>query len=141
MRKEQITKLYRSSTDRVLFGVCGGLGEYFNIDPVIVRILFIVLSLGGGAGVLIYFLIVLIIPEKNTSSTKKIQNSKTDIEEEVQRGNWIRSLLGIFIILFGLSFLFDQIFYPNPFRMINWNVVWAIFIMFIGANILINHKK
>ena len=57
-------RLYRSKTQRVVGGVCGGLGDYFAIDPVWFRIGFVVLALGGGSGILIYLLMWLIIPEE-----------------------------------------------------------------------------
>jgi len=54
-------RLFRSNRDRVVAGVCGGLGEYFAIDPVWFRVGFVVLALGGGSGVLIYLLMWLIV--------------------------------------------------------------------------------
>ena len=57
-------RLYKSSTNRVLFGVCGGLGEYFNIDPTIVRLLFILLVFGAGSGLAIYVVAALIMPDE-----------------------------------------------------------------------------
>ena len=51
------TRLYRSTRDRVFAGVAGGLGEYFNVDPIIFRIGFIALTLGAGSGVLIYIML------------------------------------------------------------------------------------
>ena len=56
-------KLYKSRDDRKLFGVCGGLGQYFNLDATIVRLVFIVLGLMH-IGVLFYILAALIIPEE-----------------------------------------------------------------------------
>lgn len=56
-------KLYRSSNEKMLCGVCGGIAEYFNIDPVIVRLIFVAFTLSGGAGVLFYILCALIIPK------------------------------------------------------------------------------
>jgi phage shock protein C len=55
-------RLYRSNSERVLAGICGGLGEYFALDPVWFRIGFVVLALGGGSGILIYLLMWLVIP-------------------------------------------------------------------------------
>lgn len=55
-------KFYLSSTDRKIAGVCGGIAEYFNIDSLIVRIIFIVLVLGFGTGILAYLLIWLLAP-------------------------------------------------------------------------------
>ena len=57
-------RLYRSRTNRVLSGVCGGLGEYFKIDPVIVRLVFLVLVLFGGSGLLLYLVALVIIPNE-----------------------------------------------------------------------------
>lgn len=59
-------RLYRSNTQRVIGGVCGGLGEYFAIDPVWFRIGFVVLTFGGGSGILIYLLMWLVIPPSPT---------------------------------------------------------------------------
>lgn len=56
-------KLYRSNTDRKLCGVCGGLAEYFDIDPTIIRLIFIFLTLFGGGGVLIYLICALVVPK------------------------------------------------------------------------------
>lgn len=55
-------KLYRSNKDKKLAGVCGGLGEYFQIDPVIIRLIFVLIAFGGGAGLLIYLIMALVIP-------------------------------------------------------------------------------
>jgi phage shock protein C len=55
-------KLYRSEEQRVIAGVCGGIGEYFDIDPTLVRLLAVALVLAGGSGVLGYILAWIIIP-------------------------------------------------------------------------------
>lgn len=56
-------KLYRSNTDRKLCGVCGGFAEHFDIDPTIIRLIFIFLTLFGGGGLLIYLICALVIPK------------------------------------------------------------------------------
>lgn len=56
-------KLYRSSTNSMLAGVCGGIGEYFNIDPTLVRLAWVLFSAFGGAGVLAYIVAAIIIPK------------------------------------------------------------------------------
>ena len=56
-------KLYRSSTNSMLTGVCGGIGEYFNIDPTLVRLAWVLFSVLGGAGVLAYIIAAIIIPK------------------------------------------------------------------------------
>jgi phage shock protein PspC (stress-responsive transcriptional regulator) len=54
-------RLYRSKTDRMVAGVAGGLGEYFAVDPVWFRIAFVVLTVGGGAGLLIYLVMWIVV--------------------------------------------------------------------------------
>lgn len=55
-------KLCRSIKDRKIASICGGLGEYFNIDPVIPRVLFVALMFAGGIGLLLYIIMWIIIP-------------------------------------------------------------------------------
>lgn len=55
-------RLYRSHKDKIIGGVAGGLGEYFDIDPVIIRIIFVVITIAGGWGLLAYVLCWIIIP-------------------------------------------------------------------------------
>lgn len=57
-------RLYRSRADRRIAGVCGGIAEYLAIDPTIVRILWVVLSLAGGPGVLLYIIMAAVVPEE-----------------------------------------------------------------------------
>lgn len=56
-------RLYRSNRDRILGGVAGGIGEYFDVDPTLVRLAWVILALAGGFGVLAYIIAWLIIPE------------------------------------------------------------------------------
>lgn len=64
-------KLYRSKSNRIIAGVCGGIGEYLDIDPVIVRVLFALFSFAGGSGVLLYIILLIIIPEEGAVETVK----------------------------------------------------------------------
>jgi phage shock protein C len=57
-------KLYRSRTNRMLAGVCGGLAQYFTMDPTLMRVLFLVLTVFGGAGPLIYLVMWIIVPNE-----------------------------------------------------------------------------
>lgn len=63
-------KLYRSRENRILAGVCGGLGEYFSIDPVIIRLIFILFVPALMTGFMLYFVAWLIIPEKPKSAAE-----------------------------------------------------------------------
>ncbi|SJZ42522.1 PspC domain-containing protein [Selenihalanaerobacter shriftii] len=58
-------KLYRSSTDKMVAGICGGISEYFGVDSTIVRLIWVLLFIGAGAGFIAYILCWIIIPKKN----------------------------------------------------------------------------
>ena len=60
----QTRKLYRSRTDRKLAGVCGGLAQYFNMDATLIRVLFVVLAVLGGSGLVIYLAMWIIVPNE-----------------------------------------------------------------------------
>ena len=57
-------KLYKSNTNKTLDGVCAGIGEYFGIDPTVIRLAWVVFSLLGGSGILAYIICAIIIPRK-----------------------------------------------------------------------------
>lgn len=61
---QKVKKLYRSKKDRMLAGVCGGIGEYLNVDPTIVRLLWVASVLFGGVGILLYIIFAIVVPEK-----------------------------------------------------------------------------
>lgn len=56
-------RLYRSKNNCMIAGVCGGLGEYFDMDPTFIRLLWIVFTLAGGSGILAYIIAWIIIPQ------------------------------------------------------------------------------
>jgi phage shock protein C len=60
---EEPRKLYRSRRQRMIAGVCGGLAEYFNVDATLIRVLFLVLAVFGGTGLVIYVVMWLIVPD------------------------------------------------------------------------------
>ncbi|HUX35588.1 MAG TPA: PspC domain-containing protein [Candidatus Paceibacterota bacterium] len=145
-------KLYRSRTDRIIAGVCGGLGEFFNIDPVLFRIVFIVLLFSGGSGILIYLVMMLIIPkeedgglelskEKAKETIKEsAENIKKGTEEMARKMNVGRTRSGktgkifaLFLIALGLVAFLHEIF-PMPWFQMNF--IGPLVIIFIGLLIL-----
>lgn len=70
-------KLMRSRTDSHVGGVCGGLAEYFNIDPTVVRLIFVIATLLGGPGLLVYIVLWMVMPQDNgVSQTEKTKNEE-----------------------------------------------------------------
>jgi phage shock protein C len=65
MTNKKMKRLYRSKKDRMIAGVCGGLGEYLEVDPTIVRLLWVVVTLVSlGVGLIAYLIAWIIVPEK-----------------------------------------------------------------------------
>ena len=64
-----MTRLYRSTTNKVLAGVCGGLGEYFNVDPTLIRVGFVLLALPGGLpGIIPYLILWIVVPQDRAAN-------------------------------------------------------------------------
>lgn len=63
-QNKNVKRLYRSKNNRIIAGVCGGIGEYFDIDPTLIRLLWVVLTFLGGSGLIAYIICWIVIPEK-----------------------------------------------------------------------------
>lgn len=105
--------LFRSEHDRVIVGVCGGFGEFFGIDPVIIRILFILFTIFGGSGVVIYIICWLAIPSEssldNNPTEETVKRNAHEMGKEIHAA-WSRRSArryygGGCLILVGLVFL------------------------------------
>jgi phage shock protein C len=68
-------RLYRSTTDKKLSGVCGGIAEYFGVDATLIRLAFVLLSLAGGPGLLVYIVLWAILPV-DPNGYGKLKNSQ-----------------------------------------------------------------
>lgn len=140
-------KLYRSNTIRSIGGVCGGLSEYFNLDPVIVRAVFVLAAIFGGGGVIIYIVLWIVIPEKhylidntinNETINSDINNSNkmdNQFEQKNEKRNYHGNLTaGIILITLGILFLIDR-FVPQ----INFGDLWPVILIVIGITILMRN--
>ena len=75
-------KLYRSQKDRMVGGVCGGLGEYFGIDPTLVRLLFVFFALAGGPGLIAYLIFLIVVPDESSQTSSPQPSSEERIDPE-----------------------------------------------------------
>lgn len=118
----QVSRLRRSTGERMIGGVCGGLGRYFGVDPVWFRLAFIVLAFGGGSGVLIYLVAWLIIPEER------------DGEPVVPTGDpFLRQgpiVAGIVLVAVGTMLLFNNL--------VPWfnEVMWPLLLVAAGVGLM-----
>lgn len=130
-------KLKRSSTNKVIGGVCGGLGDYFDVDPVFVRILFVLLAVTTGVGFVAYFVAWIIMPkdEKFVEAAYSNSNSNHIKVEKKEYASWNRYLPGLILIGIGLFLLAkDNIFW------FDWEEFWPLALIVIGV-VLIFKKK
>lgn len=139
-------RVFRSSKDKKIAGVAAGLAEYFNIDPVIVRILFVLGFILGGSGLVLYILFWVIFPEednfnnKETPSNEHYNEGELNMNEEEKKhknGKNQGSLTaGLILISVGALFLVDR-FIPN----IDFADLWPVILIVIGFALIINSKK
>jgi len=152
-------RLYRSLTDRKIGGVAGGLAEYFVIDPLLIRLAFVVLMLAGGGGFLIYIILWIVTPDNpmritsapaGSPSTEYQQpagdngatsgetyspmaESTTPPVPQTKERNKGSLIGGMVLITLGVIFLADQFF-----TRINFGDLWPVILIVIGLGLLIN---
>jgi len=123
-------KLTRSRSDKVIFGVCGGLAEYFNIDATLIRIVWFILGLVsfGTAGVA-YLVAGFIIPEDDGYIYQDGDNPAPNQNNTL--------IIGIGLILLG-AYLLIKIIYP---RLLSFSRYWPVLLIILGLYIIFNHNK
>ncbi len=147
-------KLYRSQTDKMLGGVCGGLAKYLRVDLTIVRLFFVVLTLLGGFGPLVYLIMWIIVPLEDHVYTDSNPN-KFEGEDIKERAGMVRDdfinavkqpnqntarFIGIGLVLAGGFFLLQQL----DIKWLNWldnGVLWAALILLAGVALLVRATR
>lgn len=142
-KEKSSTILYRSETNKVLGGVCGGLGEVFRIDPVLVRILFVLASLFGGSGILFYIILWIVIPVRSKVGNTSNENIRENLDEMKDRVHTFskdfrytgdrKSGTGIFLLVLGTIFLLSNFGYLHWF---NFARLWPLFLIALGFLII-----
>jgi phage shock protein C len=118
-------RLYRSATDKVIAGVCGGLAQYFNLDPALVRLAFVVFALAGGASVLLYVVLWIAVPV----------GAGTPAFALGERGH---EVLATVLIAVGALWLLANF---GAFTFINWRLAWPLVLIAAGAALLVRRVR
>ncbi len=137
-------RLYRSRQDKIIGGVCSGIAKYFDIDPTLVRLGFILLFFAEGVGLLTYIIAWIIIPDEPGSYEYQSEEGNDDyidiendnINENNEKKNNSQRLLGIILLILGSFFLID-IWIPSYY----WKRFWPIGLIILGLVILIQGVK
>lgn len=149
-------KLIKSKNDRMLAGVCGGIAEYFDVDPTLIRVAFVILALANGLGILLYIILAIVMPEpedkdKNRETTEKYTTGEpataeysrnediTKTKSPETRNHTDRTVwLGVILIILGIFLIVDRF---NVFWWLGWDVLWPGILILIGLWILIRMRK
>jgi len=155
-----VKKLYRSTTDKMLGGVAGGLAEYFDIDSTLVRVLFIVVVFLGGGGIIAYIILWIVVPQKpyelpkypfnqspsgsESGSGNPSEESKSDsfsvangsVAGSVTHTGGKQMWIAIILILIGVLLLIDNIFPTFAFHHF-----WPVLLIAIGIGLLLKSKN
>jgi phage shock protein C len=134
-------RLTRSRSERILGGVCGGLARWIGIDPIFVRLFFVVLAAAGGSGVGIYILLWIIIPEEGMADSVSIGERAKDMGGDMQTAfskpnPKMFQYLGIGLIVLGGIIFLDRLNLPW-LGWFNDNLVWALLIIVAGVALLV----
>jgi len=114
-------RLYRSRTEKMIAGVAGGIAQYLDIDPVFVRIAFVVLIFFHGAGVIIYFVSAIIMPKEELVGSPQIveepeEKVKAKAVEKEKRRAHRGKIFGSILVALGVIFLADNLFMDITFE-------------------------
>ena len=142
-------RLFRSSTDKMLGGVCAGLGTYLRIDVTIVRLFFVVLTMAGGFGPLLYFIWWIVLPvEGHVFQGKTPEFDGEDLKDRagLVRDDFVNAVrspnqntirfIGIALVLAG-GFMIIKQFNISWLSWLNSGVVWAALILIAGIALLV----
>lgn len=119
----------RNLNNKLIFGVCSGLSDYFIIDVTIIRIIFILGILAGGLSILIYIILALIMPS-DISKVKQNTIFKND-DKKLKNGAYLLISIGILIILSSFNF----------FTIMTTRIFWGIAFLLYGLLIIIKGKN
>jgi phage shock protein C len=141
-------RIYRSVSDRMIGGVCGGLGVYLNIDPIFIRLLFVLLLFGSDFGFILYILLWILIPEegkafgfKDESFGEKVRSMGDDIQVAVTQPHPQAGLiLGIGLILIG-GLLFLERLDLAWLDWFNMDILWPVLLVVGGIALLFRQRR
>jgi phage shock protein C len=158
--EQSIRRLYRSKVDKIIAGVCGGIAEYYNIDPVWVRLAAVLLLFADGAGILVYIIAWVLIPqnpnqeEKPNTRAERIAETvsakvdvaakrfdekiegRLDSKDEKKREGNSHIILGAVFILLGAGYLLKQYL-----QWLSFMHIFAAALIVVGIYYIFNSKR
>jgi phage shock protein C len=149
-------RLYRSRTDRLIGGVCGGLGKYVGIDPTIVRLIFLVLLFTQGFGFLIYLILWILLPVEGGTETDTgdvgdrlgagMKGFGEDIRQLAQSPNpqaglWFGAGLIVLGVILFAERIADMLGLGWLSAWVNWSTLWPILLIILGVALILRGTR
>lgn len=126
-----VNRLYRSRQERVIAGVAGGLAQYLNVDPTLVRLAFVIFGLVSGVGLLVYIALAIVMPLRPAGETEPAVNASIDL-----RGS--REMLAYGLVALGLLLLAGNL---GLFYIFRWDYVWPVLLIGLGVLLLARRSR
>ncbi len=124
-------RLYRSRQERVIAGVAGGLAQYLNVDPTLVRLAFVVFGLVSGVGLLVYIALAIVMPQRPAGETEPAVNSSIDLRCNPE-------MLAYGLVGLGLLLLAGNL---GVFHFLRWDFVWPALLIGLGILLLARRNR
>ncbi len=126
-------KLYKSRRDKMIDGVCGGIAEYFEVDPTLIRILWVIITIAGGSGIFLYIAAMIIMPANPNHGVipEPVSNSRSGFDH--------KRFWGILFILLGAFLLTTNLGIIGNFSWwwFSWKLLFPIIIITAGITLII----
>lgn len=131
-------RLYRSYENKMLGGVCAGLGDYFDIDPTVIRILAVIsLFVSGGVAVIGYIVAWIIVPQGYPSMpNEKAPAAPTSHSEPSGPSPWATYIPGLFFIIIGTMLLVREHWF-----WFSWSELWPIVLIAVGIVVIFAGRR
>jgi phage shock protein C len=121
--------LYRSSSDTVVFGVCGGLADVLMVHPTVIRLAFALLGLASGIGIALYLVCALVLPLDVRQTGNVLETFQNNLEELVATFPARRRTLGIVLVVAGALFFLAQ---TGFFDWLTWGTAVPLLLILTG---------
>ena len=121
---------YRSGSDTVVLGVCGGLAELFGVRPSVVRLAFSLLGLASGIGIALYVVLALLLPLEGRSSGNLVETFQNNLEEVVATFPARRRSLGVVLVIAGVLFFLER---SGFFGWLRWDTAIPLVLIIAGV--------
>ncbi len=140
-------RLYRSRTDQMVGGVCGGLGQYLRIDATLIRLFFVLLALGSGVGVILYLILWIVVPYAGEGELGDRETARAGADEIANRARTLGAdlerafrqpnpktglIVGVALIVIGAIVLIDNLNLPW-LRWLDFGSLWPVLLIIGGA--------